>query len=138
MATLLFILAVVGGAFALAMNRAAAWQWAAAIAAATFAWQTGLVHGQLHFPHPGFRGRLVWLIPAALAALSVPEIRRKALVEPAFRMVKGLLPKVSATEQQALKAGNVGFDAELFSGTPGWTKLRAIAPIVLTPEGQAF
>ncbi len=40
--------------------------------------------------------------------------------------------------QQALEAGTVGFDAELFSGTPDWDKLRSIAPIVLTPEEQAF
>ncbi len=60
------------------------------------------------------------------------------LIAPAFRMVRGTLPKVSDTEAQALEAGTVGFDAELFSGDPDWDKLRSIAPIVLTPEEQAF
>ncbi len=32
----------------------------------------------------------------------------------------------------------MGFDAEIFSGTPDWMKLRAIPPIVLTPEERAF
>ena len=60
------------------------------------------------------------------------------LIAPAFKFVKGTLPKVSDTEAQALEAGTVGFDAELFSGTPDWNKLRSIAPVVLTPEEQAF
>ncbi len=73
-----------------------------------------------------------------LAALSVPSLRRRFVVEPTFRMVKGILPKVSDTEQQALDAGTVGFDAELFSGTPDWMKLRAVPPIVLSSEERAF
>jgi acyl-CoA dehydrogenase len=60
------------------------------------------------------------------------------LIAPAFKLVRGTLPKVSDTEAQALEAGTVGFDAELFSGEPDWDKLRSIAPIVLTPEEQAF
>ena len=55
----------------------------------------------------------------------MPSLRRSFLIAPAFRMVKGTLPRVSDTEQQALEAGTVGFDAELFSGTPDWDKLRS-------------
>jgi acyl-CoA dehydrogenase len=58
--------------------------------------------------------------------------------EPVFRTIKGVLPKVSATEQEALDAGTVGFDAELFSGTPDWQKLRDVPPITLTEEEKAF
>ena len=32
------------------------------------------------------------------------------------------------TEREALEAGTVGWDAELFSGTPDWSKLRRVAP----------
>ncbi len=81
---------------------------------------------------------LLGLIAVPLIALSIPQFRRQFFVAPAFRMVKGILPKVSDTEQQALDAGTVGFDAELFSGTPDWAKLRAVPPIVLTKEEQAF
>ena len=73
-----------------------------------------------------------------LAGLSIPPLRRAALIEPIFRKVKGILPKVSATEQEALDAGTIGFDAELFSGTPDWEKLRAVPPITLTAEEKAF
>ena len=138
MATLVFLVVLLAGAMALAMYRASGRSWALALAAAAFAWQSGLVHGQLHFPSPGILGLLAWLVPLALAALTVDGIRRRLLIEPAFKLVKGILPRVSDTEQQALDAGTVGFDAELFSGTPDWTKLRAIPPIVLSPEEQAF
>jgi acyl-CoA dehydrogenase len=138
MATVLFIVLVLAGAIGLGMYRATAWQWALALGAAVLAWQTGLVHGRLHMPAPGFLGLLAWLPPLALAALSFDGIRRKVLIEPIFKRIKGVLPTVSDTEQQALDAGTVGFDAEIFSGTPDWTKLRAIPPIVLTPEEQAF
>src|SRR5262249_8837948 len=81
---------------------------------------------------------LAWVPAVALGLFSVPQIRRAALVDPAFHMVKRVLPKVSDTEQQALDAGTVGFDAELLSGRPGWPKLRAVPPIELTEEEQAF
>ena len=89
--------------------------------------------------HTGVFGFLLWLFVVAFAVLA--DTRRfaaTASVAPVFKFVKGTLPKVSDTEAQALEAGTVGFDAELFSGTPDWDKLRSIAPIVLTPEEQAF
>jgi acyl-CoA dehydrogenase len=73
-----------------------------------------------------------------LVGLSIPPLRRAALIEPVFRKVKGVLPRVSATEQEALDAGTIGFDAELFSGKPDWEKLRAVPPITLTQEEKAF
>jgi len=70
--------------------------------------------------------------------LAIPAVRRALVVTPAFATVRRILPKVSATEQAALDAGTVGFDAELFSGRPDWEKLRAVAPITLTTEEQDF
>ena len=83
-------------------------------------------------------GTAGWVLAAVLAALCVPAIRRAVLIQPLFRMVKRILPKVSATEQEALDAGTIGFDAELFSGQPDWDKLRAVPPITLTEEEKAF
>jgi acyl-CoA dehydrogenase len=87
---------------------------------------------------PGALGLFAWLPILILAALSVPAIRRRLLIEPAFALLKGVLPKISETEREALDAGTVGFDAEIFSGEPDWEKLRAVPPIVLTKEEQAF
>ncbi len=138
MATLVFLLLLLGGAMALAMREAPLWLWSVLAAAAAFVWQSSLLHGGFHVPSPSGLQWLGWLPAVALAVLSVPGIRRSLVVEPAFRMVKGILPKVSDTEQQALDAGTVGFDAELFSGRPDWGKLRAVPGIVLTAEEQAF
>ena len=133
MAELLFCVALLACILALGMYKAPLWAWAGALAAAALIWQTEAVHG-----HTGVFGFLLWLLVVAFAVLAVPAIRRNYVSAPVFKFVKGTLPKVSDTEAQALEAGTVGFDAELFSGTPDWDKLRAIAPIVLTPEEQAF
>ena len=126
------------GAFALAMRRAPLWSWTAGLALALAVWQSGILHGPPAVPAPGLLGTLGWVLVAVLAALCVPGIRRSVLTKPLFRMVKGVLPRVSATEQEALNAGTIGFDAELFSGRPDWDKLRAVPPITLSDEEKAF
>jgi acyl-CoA dehydrogenase len=133
MVELLFCVALLAGLLALGMYKAPLWAWAGALAVAALIWRSEAVHG-----HTGLFGFLLWLFVIAFAAMAIPAIRRAALTVPVFKFVKGTLPKVSDTEAQALEAGTVGFDAELFSGTPDWDKLRSIAPIVLTPEEQAF
>ncbi|MCB1507149.1 MAG: acyl-CoA dehydrogenase [Hyphomicrobiaceae bacterium] len=138
MVELIYVALCFGIALALAIHRASLWLWAAAAAVALITWQSGLVNGHYATPEPGFLGLLAWVPVVILALLAVPALRRSILIEPAFRMVKGILPKVSDTEQQALDAGTVGFDAELFSGQPDWNKLRAIPGINLTAEERAF
>ncbi len=133
MVELLFCVALLAGFLALGMYKAPLWAWAGALAVAALIWRGEAVHG-----HTGLFGFLLWLFVIAFAAMAIPAVRRAALTAPVFKFVKGTLPKVSDTEAQALEAGTVGFDAELFSGTPDWDKLRSIAPIVLTPEEQAF
>ncbi|MCF4099609.1 acyl-CoA dehydrogenase [Maritalea mediterranea] len=70
--------------------------------------------------------------------LSVPMIRRLVLTNHIYKAVKKILPRVSRTEQEALDAGTVGWDAELFSGRPKWNKLLDIEKPHLTEEEQAF
>ncbi len=137
MAEIVFVVILFGVAFVLAMRAAPLWLWAAVAAIATFLWQTGTVAGEWDTT-PTALGLLAWLPALALALLSVPFVRRKVVIEPAFAAVRGSLPKISDTERQALEAGTVGFDAELFSGRPDWTKLRAVPPVLLTAEEQAF
>ncbi|MEO1709089.1 MAG: acyl-CoA dehydrogenase [Pseudomonadota bacterium] len=123
---------------ALAMARAPLWAWAAGFAVAVFGWQGGLFHGALAAPEMSTGAVLAWVPVVLLAFLSIPSVRRALIVKPAFGMVKRILPPVSETEQAALDAGTVGFDAELFGGRPDWEKLRSVPPITLTDEEQAF
>jgi len=138
MAEFVFLVLCIAGAFALAMRQAPLWAWAAALAAATLIWQTGLLNGDFTEPPLSPLGLIAWVPVVVLAGLSIPALRRVALIEPVFRAIKGILPKVSATEQEALDAGSIGFDAELFSGTPDWQQLRDVPPITLSEEEKAF
>ena len=131
MATLIYCAVCIAALFALAMRRAPLWLWAAVAAIAVFV-------GQIAITGFGWLSILPWLGVAVLAALAVPDWRRKLIVVPAFNMVRGIVPAVSDTESQALEAGTIGFDAEFFNGTPDWHKLRAIPAITLTDEEQAF
>ncbi len=64
--------------------------------------------------------------------------RRHTLTRPIFRWAKKALPTMSATEREALEAGDVWWDAELFTGNPDWKTLRATPPATLTDDEQAF
>lgn len=64
--------------------------------------------------------------------------RRQWLTEPLYRMARGAMPRLSATEQQAIQAGDVWWDAELFSGRPDWSRFIAAQPPSLSADEQAF
>jgi acyl-CoA dehydrogenase len=138
MAELLFLVLLAIGAAVLAARRAPLWSYALGAVVATLIWQTGLLHGSFHAPAFGILGIIGALPALALVALAIPPLRRAILVKPAYGIVRGILPKVSDTEQQALDAGTIGFDAEIFSGRPDWERLRAVPPITLTAEEKAF
>ncbi|WP_457488370.1 acyl-CoA dehydrogenase family protein, partial [Tardiphaga sp. P5_C10] len=70
--------------------------------------------------------------------MSSSSLRRDYLTKPIFGWAKGVLPKMSDTEREALEAGDVWWDADLFTGNPDWAKLLAVKPATLTDEEQAF
>ncbi len=49
-----------------------------------------------------------------------------------------MLPQISQTEQEALDAGTVWWDSDLFSGKPDWNKLLAYKNTQLSVEEKAF
>jgi acyl-CoA dehydrogenase len=138
MAETVFALLTLAGAYALSMRRAGLWAYAALAAVAWWVWSSGMLGGEGVWPVLTIGTVLAALPVLALVTYAIPSVRRSLLVEPAFAAVRKILPKVSDTEQQALDAGTIGFDAELFSGTPDWEKLRAVPPITLTAEERAF
>lgn len=70
--------------------------------------------------------------------MSSPSLRKDYLTKPIFGWAKGVLPTMSDTEREALEAGDVWWDADLFTGNPDWDKLLKVAPATLTAEEQAF
>jgi len=75
---------------------------------------------------------------AGLLLILVAPLRLKWLSAPLFGRFRAVLPQLSETEQQALEAGTVGWDGELFSGNPDWQTLLATPPARLSTEEQAF
>lgn len=64
--------------------------------------------------------------------------RRRRISEPAYRWARNALPAMSATEREAIEAGDSWWDADLFTGNPDWRKLLGVPPATLTPDEQRF
>ncbi len=89
-------------------------------------------------PGPGALG-LVWGLFALVAlGLNVAPCRRAVVVRPALRLLRRVLPPLSDTEREAIDAGTVWWDGELFSGDPDWRRLLSVPPAALTSDEQAF
>ncbi|KAB7623621.1 acyl-CoA dehydrogenase [Alkalilimnicola sp. S0819] len=81
----------------------------------------------------------LWLIAAILLVpLNLPPLRRALLSDRILKLFRASLPGMSRTEQEALEAGTVWWDGELFSGYPRWQKLLAVPRPALSAEEQAF
>ncbi len=82
---------------------------------------------------------IAWPLFTVAALIAIPSPLRRALVSTRLLAVfRRILPAVSQTEREALEAGTVWWDGDLFSGNPDWKKLLAYPKPQLTPEEQAF
>jgi acyl-CoA dehydrogenase len=81
---------------------------------------------------------LICLVAAAAILLGVVPLRRRLLSDPMLGWFRKVLPQVSQTEQEALDAGTVWWDGDLFSGRPDWKRLLAFPKPALSAEEQAF
>src|ERR1700681_4153586 len=70
--------------------------------------------------------------------MSSHAFRRDYITKPIFSWARTALPPMSDAEREALEAGDVWWDADLFTGNPDWAKLLATAPATLTAEEAAF
>ena len=132
MVVLLTLLAVFVLAWVLAYHRMPAIVWAVVFALAL--WGIGY-RGWW----PGGLLAVAWVLLIVIAAITIPSPLRRALVgAPLLKVFRRILPAVSQTEQEALEAGTVWWDGELFSGRPDWKKLLAYPKPRLTAEEQAF
>ncbi|CAB3917010.1 Acyl-coenzyme A dehydrogenase [Achromobacter pulmonis] len=64
--------------------------------------------------------------------------RRRRISEPAYRWARNAMPPLSATEREAIEAGDTWWEADLFTGNPNWRKLLDLPAATLTPDEQRF
>jgi acyl-CoA dehydrogenase len=80
----------------------------------------------------------LWVLLAALWLLNVRPLRKAIITRPFMKTYLRALPSMSQTEKEALEAGTVWWDGELFTGAPRWDKLLAARPPQLSAEESAF
>src|SRR5689334_12626334 len=80
----------------------------------------------------------LWLMLASLWLLNIRPLRKALITRRFMKAYLKLLPSMSQTEREALEAGTVWWDGELFTGAPTWSKLLSARPPRLSPEEQAF
>src|SRR5262245_45843279 len=98
-----------------------------------------LLLAYLLFGGGGFLWKLLLIaLFASFALLNVEQFRRDNVTRRLFGIYKSMLPSMSKTEQEALEAGNIWWDGELFTGMPDWRRLKNLPPPKLNVEEQAF
>jgi acyl-CoA dehydrogenase len=128
----LWIVVVLLGALALAYVNANGWMWTTALAAALGAsWSAHILPAWLNL-----------ILTAALLLLAipllVPALRRRLISDAVLSAFRKIMPPMSQTEREAIEAGTVWWDGELFSGRPNWRKLLDTPAPALTAEEQHF
>ncbi|GLT17270.1 acyl-CoA dehydrogenase [Vibrio zhanjiangensis] len=87
----------------------------------------------------GNAGSLSWILfIASTVVLTIPSIRQSLISQKALTVFRKVLPEMSQTEKEALDAGTVWWEAELFKGKPNWNTLHDIQAPTLSAEEQAF
>ncbi|HXX85513.1 MAG TPA: acyl-CoA dehydrogenase [Casimicrobiaceae bacterium] len=132
MLTLLWFIAVLVGFIVLAYLDAEGWAWTLALAIALgIAWDAHLL--------PPLVLLVVGAVLVLLAIpLNWPALRRKLISDAILAAFRKVLPPMSQTEREAIEAGTVWWDADLFSGRPDWRKLLDAPQPRLTAEEQRF
>ncbi|MDD5057666.1 MAG: acyl-CoA dehydrogenase [Sideroxydans sp.] len=130
MAILLVVALVV--ALLLAFFRSSIWGWLTALAVLV--------------PMLAMAGRIsdealktvIILLGIFIAVFGIPFLRRLLVSGFILKIFRKILPQVSQTEQEALDAGTVGWDGELFSGNPHWKQFLALPKAGISEREQAF
>ena len=132
MLILLWLFAVLVGVVALAYVNASGVVWSAAIAGAiAVLWGVHLVPDAVAIA-------LAAVFILLAIPLNVPALRRRLASDPVLAAFRKVLPPMSQTEREAIEAGTVWWDGELFSGKPDWRKLLALPAPALSAEEMAL
>jgi acyl-CoA dehydrogenase len=131
MNTLIITLVTIAAIWALAFVGAPLLAWTAAVGVVLVA---GVATGWL-----GPVGSIVLgLLFVGMAFFCIAPLRRTLVSKGIFEGFKRVLPEMSSTEREALEAGDVWWEAEMFRGRPEWKKLLDFPRTQLTNEEQRF
>ena len=78
------------------------------------------------------------ILTVTLAGFAIRPLRRLLISNRLFGLFRKLLPRISRTEQEALDAGTVWWDGEIFAGRPRWRRLLKVPRPALSEREQAF
>lgn len=89
-----------------------------------------------------FYGGFAWLPWLALLLVGffylATDLRMQLMTEPLYKFFQSVLPPMNRTEMEALEAGDVWWEAELFQGDPDWKELLNYPKPELSEEEQGF
>ena len=125
----LFFFVVLGS---LAYNQASRWVYALGLGAYLLAYTVLAGLGL-------FAAVWWWLVYAVVFSfVLILPLRRSLLARPIFAIYKKMKPRMSATEREALCAGDADWTQALFSGRPDWAAFRTSPYSQLTEDERAF
>lgn len=82
---------------------------------------------------------LAWLVFfIVMIPLFMTHLRRQLIIKKILNFYRKNRPVMSTTEREALAAGTVGWEGELFRGKPNWNKLLNYPRPTLSAEEKAF
>jgi acyl-CoA dehydrogenase len=81
---------------------------------------------------------VILLVIAIIVLFGVRNIRMQFITRPVFSFFKKVLPPLSSTEKEAMEAGDVWWEGELFRGKPNWNTLHSYGKPTLSAEEQDF
>jgi acyl-CoA dehydrogenase len=110
------------------------WSWLVWLAGGVTLWTLGGVLGAWG----PWGGVLALALMGGVATAAGPSPWRRQWSDRARLAFRRRLPPISATEQTALDAGTVGFEASLLAGRPAWNEWLAMESKPLTAQEQAF
>ena len=131
MIDLLFVLLVIGAIGVLSIKRASIMVWTI-----SFAFICLLT---VKYYHVGvILGGLMWAVFGIMLACSFKSFREQFISKHNLAAFSKMMPHMSKTEQEALEAGSLGWEADLFTGEPDFSKLQDIPKFKLSQKEQDF
>ena len=132
----LFLIASVVVASVLAYSAASGWMWI--VFGLVFCLQlTEMTASAVTGAHPvALTIDAVFIVIAVI--LKFDPLRRALISNHLLAWYRRILPPMSQTEREAIDAGSVWWDGDLFSGKPDWSKLLAYPAPKLSAEEQSF